>query len=58
MEFLGVNSTNGLYNDLYNNATGIWTIGNLEAGNVITLNILAKVINDGNITNLATVYGN
>ncbi|MGL6298093.1 MAG: hypothetical protein ACRC1M_02890, partial [Methanobacteriaceae archaeon] len=41
----------------YNNATGIWTIGNLNAGATVTLNILAKVINNGNITNLATVYG-
>jgi uncharacterized repeat protein (TIGR01451 family) len=37
----------------YDHVTGIWTIGNLNNGSMVTLNIVASVIQTGNITNVA-----
>ncbi len=42
----------------YNNATGIWTIGNLISGASESLTITATVQSSGSYTNTATVVGN
>jgi uncharacterized repeat protein (TIGR01451 family) len=39
----------------YNNATGIWTVGNLNSGSNSTLQIVARVTTSGAITNTAEV---
>ncbi|WP_163401054.1 DUF11 domain-containing protein, partial [Flavobacterium fluviatile] len=46
-------SDNGAGN--YNSATGIWTIGNLNTGNTITLQITAKVNSVTNLSNYINV---
>jgi len=42
----------------YNNATGVWAIGNLNAGANATLTITATVKITGNYANTATITGN
>lgn len=42
----------------YNNATGVWTIGNLSNGARVALTITARVNATGNYTNTATVTRN
>ena len=42
----------------YNNATGVWTIGNLTAGTNATLTITVKVNATGNYANTATMARN
>ncbi|RBL91240.1 DUF7507 domain-containing protein [Chitinophaga flava] len=42
----------------YNSSTGLWTIGNMNAGETVTLKIDALVNTTGNYTNTATVKGN
>ena len=43
----------------YNNATGVWTIGNMTNGSTVTLTINATVVQAGlTMTNIATVSGN
>ena len=39
----------------FNNTTGIWTVGNLNAGETKTLKITAKVVGTGKITNIAQI---
>ncbi|HCT30888.1 MAG TPA: hypothetical protein DIW31_09175, partial [Bacteroidales bacterium] len=41
----------------YNSSTGLWTIGNLNNGSTVTLDIIASVNATGNYTNTATVTG-
>ncbi|WP_298153112.1 Ig-like domain-containing protein, partial [Flavobacterium sp.] len=41
----------------YNSGTGIWTIGNLNAGSSVTLDIVATVLGSGSYGNTATVSG-
>ncbi|MEC4003025.1 DUF11 domain-containing protein, partial [Flavobacterium sp. SUN052] len=41
----------------YNNATGVWTIGNLASSANATLTITATVNNNGNYTNSASITG-
>ncbi|MGL4669595.1 MAG: DUF7507 domain-containing protein, partial [Methanobacteriaceae archaeon] len=53
MTFVSANSSLGTYN----NVTGIWTIGNLANGAIVSLNIVATVTSSNNMTNIATVYG-
>lgn len=43
---------------IYDNATGIWTIGNMAAGSSATLTVTAKVNATGVYSNKATVTGN
>ena len=50
MEYL---STNGNYDPI----TGLWTIGNLDSGSSASLEILAKILNTGNLVNIETVTG-
>jgi len=45
-----VNSTGA-----YDPNTGIWTIGNLDVGQSVTLNITVRILNTGNIVNIAYV---
>ncbi|MCL2115649.1 MAG: DUF11 domain-containing protein, partial [Methanobrevibacter sp.] len=52
--FLSSNGTIGLYN----NNTGLWTIGNLNVGQTAILNIYVQVIGTGNIVNVANVTVN
>ncbi|WP_284653683.1 T9SS type A sorting domain-containing protein [Flavobacterium terrisoli] len=42
----------------YNNGTGVWTIGNLNAGSNATLTITATVRATGSYANTATITGN
>ncbi|QPH39300.1 DUF11 domain-containing protein [Pedobacter endophyticus] len=42
----------------YNSTTGVWMIGNLTNGSIITLNITATVKNNGDYTNTATIAAN
>ncbi|KZX11125.1 DUF7507 domain-containing protein [Methanobrevibacter filiformis] len=51
LRFINSNASKGQYN----NTTGLWTIGNLNSGETATLNIIATIINDGTITNVANV---
>ncbi|PHN00729.1 T9SS type A sorting domain-containing protein, partial [Flavilitoribacter nigricans] len=44
-------SSNGAYND----ATGIWTVGTINAGQTVSLQITATVLADGDYVNLAEV---
>lgn len=39
----------------FNSSTGVWTIGNLNAGNSATLTITAEVLNSGSYSNTATI---
>ncbi|MCL2115059.1 MAG: hypothetical protein FWH29_02430 [Methanobrevibacter sp.] len=41
----------------YNYTTGLWNIGNLNAGESITLTIIVRINGTGNITNLANLTG-
>ncbi|WP_307530168.1 PKD-like domain-containing protein [Pedobacter sp. W3I1] len=41
----------------YDPATGLWSIGSMNAGQSLTLTITAKVNNSGNYNNIATVTG-
>ena len=50
MEYL---SSNGNYDPI----TGLWTIGNLDSGSSASLEILAKILNTGNLVNIETVTG-
>jgi hypothetical protein len=43
---------------IYNNVTGVWTIGNLNAGTNATLTITATVNATGSYANTATITGN
>ncbi|MCL2115581.1 MAG: hypothetical protein FWH29_05100, partial [Methanobrevibacter sp.] len=42
----------------YNVTTGLWTIGNLNVGNTVSLNITVRVNGTGNIANVANVSVN
>ncbi|MCL2115777.1 MAG: DUF11 domain-containing protein, partial [Methanobrevibacter sp.] len=42
----------------YDNNTGLWTIGNLNVGNTVSLNITVRVNGSGNIPNVANVFVN
>ena len=50
MEYL---TTNGNYDPI----TGLWTIDNLDSGSSASLEILAKILNNGNLVNIETVTG-
>ncbi|WP_066972667.1 DUF11 domain-containing protein [Methanobrevibacter filiformis] len=51
LSFVGSSSNRGSYN----NNTGIWTIGNLNAGGSAVLTIIATIIGNGTIVNIANV---
>ncbi|KZX17046.1 large cysteine-rich periplasmic protein OmcB, serovars L1/L3 precursor [Methanobrevibacter filiformis] len=51
LQFISANATRGEYNA----TTGLWTIGNLAAGEILTLKITTLVTGTGNILNLAKV---
>jgi gliding motility-associated-like protein/uncharacterized repeat protein (TIGR01451 family) len=42
----------------YDPSTGVWAIGNLSNGSVVTLTITVTVVAPGNYSNTAIVYGN
>ena len=51
-------SSNASPGTSYNNVTGLWTIGNLNNGATVSLNITALVNQTGSITNVGNVSGN
>ncbi|RJS48360.1 MAG: hypothetical protein CIT03_08405 [Methanobacterium sp.] len=50
LNYISSTTTQGVYDF----TTGIWQIGTMEFGNSAILNIIAKVVQTGNITNTAT----
>ena len=42
----------------YNPVSGIWDVGNLNAGEKLQLNIVSKIVKTGDITNVVNVKGN
>lgn len=42
----------------YNPVNGIWDVGNLNAGEMLQLNIVSKIVKTGDITNVVNVKGN
>lgn len=51
LQFKLYNSTRGNYN----NKTGIWNISKLNVGETLKLTIVARIIGNGTISNLATI---
>ena len=51
-------SSNASPGTSYNSGTGLWTIGNLNVGSVVSLNITALVNQTGNFINIANASGN
>ena len=53
----GLNWVSDTSGGAYNHNTGIWTIGNLNSGSSVSINITATVTADGRINNIVTVNG-
>ncbi|MDR3292220.1 MAG: DUF11 domain-containing protein, partial [Methanobrevibacter sp.] len=51
LTFISSNDTN------YNNDTGIWTIGGINSGESLSLNIVVNTSKVGNFTNFASLFG-
>jgi len=44
-------------NENYDVQTGLWTVGNLDSGSTASLEILAKILNNGSLVNVGVVSG-